>query len=203
MAIIELAHIGLKNGLTATDPELKKNLKEVKRVIEEYSKLQTLFYTQVDDPSTMFVIGAWDSKDHHQNGFDGSPQQGEILGLIKDQMEIDWMHYMDVDASSIPLDAPILAIVRVGFAKHGVDRTDFDVQAGSRLADIGAARYGAAAAWNIRKDKHERDVRVHFSGWESIEEGTEAMANNIAHVHPFRSAPAELSFFFVKRAELD
>ena len=202
MAIIELAHISLK-GLTATDPQLKKNLKEVKRVIEEYSKLQTRFYTQIDDPSTMFVIGAWESKEHHQEGFDGSPQQGGILELIKDQMGIDWMHYMDVDPSSIPADAPVLAIVRVGFAKNGVDRADFDSQAGSQTADIGAARYGAVAAWNIRKDKHERDIRVHFSGWENVEEGTEAMANNIANVKGFRSAPAELSFFFVKKAELE
>ena len=203
MTIIELAHIVLKDGLKADDAQLKKNLKEVKRVIEEYSKLQTLFYTQLDDPSTMFVIGAWESKDHHQHGFDGSPQQGEILELIKDQMDIDWMHYMDVEQSRIPLDAPVLSIVRTTFAKHGVNRTQYDQEFESQTPSLGGARHGSVAGWNIRKDKHERDVRVVFSGWDSIDEGTVAMVDTIEHVKLSRGVPTDLNFFFVKKAELD
>ncbi|KAJ9617158.1 hypothetical protein H2200_000879 [Cladophialophora chaetospira] len=203
MAIIELAHISLKDGLVATDPALKKNLKEVKRVIEEYSKLETHFVTQVDDPSSMFVIGAWETKEKHQNGFEGSPQQGQILELIKDQMGIDWMHYIDVEQSRIPLDAPVLAIIREVFAKHGVNRADFDQQFAAQTATISGARFGAVSGWNIRKDKHERDVRAHFSGWESVEEGTQAMVSTIEHVEGFRANPTELNFFFTKKAELD
>ncbi|OAP61573.1 hypothetical protein AYL99_03776 [Fonsecaea erecta] len=203
MAIIELAHITLKNGIQATDPQLKKNLKEVKRVIEEYSKLQTLFYTQIDDPSVLFVIGAWETKDHHQHGFDGSPQQAEILNLIKDQMGIDWMHYIDVDQSRIPLDAPVLAIIRETFAKHGVIRTQFDQEFASQTSSLGGARYGAVSAWNIHKDNKERDVRVNFSGWESVEEGTAAFVNTIEHIKGFRARPTDLNFFFATRTELD
>jgi hypothetical protein len=204
MAIIELALISLKNNLTATDPELKKNLQEVKRVIEEYSKLQTLFYTQLDDPSTLFVIGAWETTDHHQHGFNGSPQQAEILTLVKDQMDITWMHYIDVDQSQIPLSAPVLAIIKEIFAKHGVNRTDFDHQFASQTGSgIGGARYGAVSAWNIRQDKHERDVRVNFSGWENLEEATEAIAGTIEQVKGFRATPTDLNFFFVERTDLD
>lgn len=203
MAIIELAHISLKGGLTASDPQLKKNLKEVKRVIEEYSRLETHFFTQLDDPSAMFVIGAWESKDQHQNGFDGSPQQGQILDLIFDQMGIDWMHYIDIEQKNIPLDSPALGIVKETFAKNGVNRADFDQQFAAQTPAIGGARFGALSGWNIRKDKHERDVRVHFSGWESVEEGTEAMVTTIEHVQGFRANPTELNFFFVKKAELD
>ena len=204
MAIIELAHISLSNGITAADPTLKKNLKEVKRVIEEYSQLQTLFYTQLDDPSKMFVIGAWETKDHHQHGFDGSPQQGQILDLIKDQLGIDWMHYCDVDQSSIPLDAPVLAIIKETFAKYGVNRTDFDQQFASQTSGgIGSARFGAVSAWNIPKDKHERDVRVNFSGWENLEEATGAITNTIEKVSGFRAVPTELNFFFIERTKLD
>lgn len=203
MAIIELARISLKNGLTADDTQLKKNVKEVKRVIEEYSKLPTIFYTQLDDPSTMFVIGAWPNKDAHQHGFNGSPQQGKILELIKDQMAITWMHYMDVDQTKIPLDAPVLAIIREQFAKHGVNRTVFDQEFAAQTSTLGGARYGAVSAWNIPKDKHERDVRVNFSGWLSSEEATTAMVNTIEHVQGFRAVPTELNFFFVTRTELD
>jgi hypothetical protein len=203
MAIIELAFISLKGDLRADDPQLKKNLKEVKRVIEEYSRLQTLFYTQLDDPSKMFVIGAWETMEQHQNGFDGSPQQGQILELIKDQMAIDWMHYIDVEQSSIPLKAPVLAIIKETFAKHGVNRVDFDHQFAAQTDRIGGARYGAVSAWNIRKDKHERDIRVHFSGWESVEEATEAITHTIEHVQGFRANPTELNFFFAGLTQLD
>ena len=203
MAIIELAHITLTNGVTASDPQLKKNLKEVKRVIEEYSKLQTLFYTQIDDPSTMFVIGAWESKEKHQHGFDGSPQQGQILELIKDQMGIDWMHYIDVEQSRIPLDAPVLSIIREEFAQTGVNRTLSDQEFASQTASLGGARYGAISAWNISKDENERDIRVNFAGWESIEEATTAIVATIGHVKGFRTMPTELNFFFVKKADLD
>lgn len=203
MAIVELAHISLKNGLTASDPGLKKNLKEVKRVIEEYSKLQTLFYTQIDDPTIMFVIGAWESKDQHQHGFNGSPQQGKILDLIKEQMGIDWMFYIDVDQSKIPLDAPVLAIIREQFAKDGVNRVLFDQEFATQTQSISGARHGAVSAWNIPKDQHERDVRVNFSGWESPEEATTAMVSTIEQVKGFRAVPTELNFFFVQRAELN
>ena len=75
MAIIELALITLRNNLTPTDTLLKKNLREVKRVIENFSHLPTIFYNRLDDPSTMFVISAWETMDHHHLGFNGSPAQ--------------------------------------------------------------------------------------------------------------------------------
>jgi hypothetical protein len=203
MAIIELAHITLTNGVKATDLDLKKNLKEVKRVIEEYSKLTTLFYTQVDDPTVMFVIGAWESQEKHQHGFDGSPQQGEILKLIKDQMGIDWMHYMDVEQSQIPLDAPVLAIVKETFAKHGVNKTQFDQDFAHQTPALSGARFGAVAAWNLKKNKHERDVRMHFSGWQDVDEATGAISATIENFQRARANPADLNFFFVKQTVLD
>ena len=203
MAIVELAHITLTNGLKAEDSELKKTLKEVKRVTEEYSKLQTLFYTQIDDPTKMFVISAWESKDHHQHSFDGSPQQSQILGLKEDQIEVDWMHSMDVAQSRIPLDAPVLAIIKDSFAKHGVNRTQFDQEFATQTLSLGGARHGAISAWNLRKNKHERDVRVNFSGWETIDEATDAIVSSIGEVKGWRNVPTELNFFFTKRAQLD
>lgn len=202
MAIIELAHISLKNGLTASDPDLQSNLKQVKRVIEEYSQLQTLFYTQLDDPSTMFVIGAWESKDKHQHGFDGSPQQKQILGLIKDQMGIDWMHYMDVEQSRIPLQAPVLVLVKIVVPKS-THKASFDQDFAAGTASLGGARHGAVAAWNIDKDHKEETVRVHFSGWDSLEEATEGIANTVEHTKRSRAQPSELSFFFTERAVLE
>src|ERR1700759_3306220 len=112
MAIIELVHCQLKNDVTSDNPKLRKNLKEVKRLIEKYSGLQTVFYSQVNDPTVIFLIAAWESKDKHQHVFVESPYQGEIMNLIKDQVEVDWTYCMDVEQTKIPLEAPVLAIIK-------------------------------------------------------------------------------------------
>ncbi|KIV86204.1 hypothetical protein PV11_01832 [Exophiala sideris] len=182
MAIIELAHISLKSGLIATDPQLKRNLKEVKRVIEGYSKLQTLFYTQ--------------------HGFSGSPEQNKILSLVKDQMDIDWMHYIDVDQARLPLDARVLVIVKAVVPRETHKRI-FDQDFAAGTSSLGGARYGALAAWNIPKDDYEDVVRVHFSGWDNVEEATEGIANTVEHTQRMRARPEELNFFFTERSELD
>ncbi|KAL6249627.1 hypothetical protein RBB50_003480 [Rhinocladiella similis] len=202
MAIIELAHISLKDGVTATDPMLKKNLKEVKRVIEEYSKLITLFYTQVDDPTSMFVIGAWETKDKHQHGFNGSPQQGEILELVKDQMDIDWMHYMDIEQSRIPLDAPVLMMVKSVFTRH-VHRLALDNEFAQRTSTLGGARHGAVLSWNIPQHDKEDAVRVHFSGWDTMDEAVESVTSIIANGKGFIEQTLESSLFLIERTVLD
>ncbi|KIX09765.1 uncharacterized protein Z518_00846 [Rhinocladiella mackenziei CBS 650.93] len=202
MAIIELAKINLKGGITASDPLLMMNTKEVKRVIEEYSKLQTLFYTQIDDPTVMFVIGAWESKDQHQHGFEGSPQQDEIYGLIKGQMEIEWMHYMDIEQSRIPINAPVLAMIKETLPSD-IQKTAFDHEFVTRTQRLGGAHYGAVSAWNLLKDDTEATVRVNFSGWESIKDATEGIVNTVEDVKKFRTRPSELNFFFVERTRLD
>ncbi|EXJ91878.1 hypothetical protein A1O3_00428 [Capronia epimyces CBS 606.96] len=202
MAIIEFAHISLKNGLTASDQTLKNNTKEVKRVIEEYSSLPTLFYTQIDEPSIMFVIGAWESKDKHQYGFNGSPQQDKILELIQDQMGIDWMHYMDVDQARIPVDAPVLAIIKETLPRH-THQMAFDQDFARATQTLGDARYGAVSAWNIRKDEHEETVRANFSGWQSIDEAMKGIGSTIEDAKKFRVNPTGLDFFFLERTQLE
>ena len=45
------------------------------------------------------------------------------------------MHYIDVEQSKIPLDAPVLAIIKEAFAKYGVNKTDFDLQFDSQTGE--------------------------------------------------------------------
>ncbi|KAK5283595.1 hypothetical protein LTR40_001500 [Exophiala xenobiotica] len=158
----------------------------------------------------MFVIGAWESKDQHQRGFDGSPQQDEILDLIKEQMGIDWMHYMDVEQSRIPLNAPVLGILKT-VHNEDVQKLAFDNEfaAGtSTTLGMGGARHGAVSAWNIPKDDNDKEdaavaVRVHFSGWDSVDEAMGAVTGAVALTKRFRQQPLEVGFFFTERTELD
>ncbi|KEF53394.1 uncharacterized protein A1O9_10369 [Exophiala aquamarina CBS 119918] len=202
MAIIELAHVQLKDGLTTSDPVLLKNLKAVKSVIEKHSKLPTQFFEQTDDPTMLFMVGAWPNKETSQHGFNGSPHQGEILDLVKDQMGIDWVHYMDIDQNAIPIHAPLLAIVKGEFPKH-VNRAIADQDFKTIAQGLGETRYAAVSAWNLRKDKHEPDVKVHFSGWESLDKATEGLVGLIENPHDFTAEPTLVNIFVTKKVELD
>src|SRR5450432_3629407 len=110
MAIIELAHVKLLGGISVSDTSLQQNMQKVTEVIEGYNHLKNLFYVEVEDPSVLYVIGAWQSQEQHQRGFNGSAAQDKILELVKDQMDIDWMYYIDVQQSKIPINAPVLEI---------------------------------------------------------------------------------------------
>ncbi|RVX71277.1 hypothetical protein B0A52_04851 [Exophiala mesophila] len=202
MAILELGHIRLATGLESSDATVLQKLLTVKQGIEAYSGLPTYFYQQVDDSSMLFVFGAWSSKDSHQHGYNGSPQQTQTLASVKDQMTIDWMQYMDIDHESLPVHAPVLGLIKETLPKH-VNKTAFDQNFAEVTQNLGGARYGAVSAWNLRKDKHEPDIRVHFSGWESIDEAMTAMIDIIEHAEGFQVKPTSLNILFATPINLD
>lgn len=202
MAILELGHIQLASGLQSSDAAVLQKLQLVKQGVEHYSGLPTYFYEQVDDSSMLFVFGAWSSKDKHQHGYNGSPQQAQVLASVKDQMKIDWMQYMDIDHESLPIHAPVLGLIKETMPKH-VNKTAFDQNFAEVTQSLGGARYGAVSAWNLRKDKHEPDIRVHFSGWDNTDEAMTAMVDIIEHAEGFQVKPTSLNILFATQIRLD
>jgi hypothetical protein len=103
MGIIELAQIQLLAGNTANTPLLIENLKQVKKVIEDFSGLPTNFVVDQDDNTILYVIGGWETVDQHLKGFSGSAEQNKILDLIKEQMTITWQYYVHINYDNVPL----------------------------------------------------------------------------------------------------
>jgi len=171
MAITEFAHMTLKHGLTSTDPNIRANLQDMRRIVEKYNNLPVRFFSQIDDPTIMVVLAAWESQAQHQHGFNGSATQNQILELVRNQLSFDWMHYMDIEQKSIPTDAPVLAVVKQTTPR--ADHTDGDWDSARAVTGAG---HGAVTAWNLSKDPQEADVRVSFSGWESMDEAKTALA---------------------------
>jgi hypothetical protein len=169
MAIIEFVHVKLVGGLTVSDPVLRQNMQKVTEVIEGYNHLRTLLYAEVDNPSALYVIGAWESQEQHQKGFSGSPDQAMIMELVKDQMDIDWSYYLDLEQSTLPLDAPILEM------KKYILPTDADKEAFSKALVAGgqhpkAGSQGSIGGWNLPKSDGEEAVWVQFTGWKTVDE---------------------------------
>ena len=174
MTIIELAAIKLKPGISIDDPQLLKSLVKTKQIIEDYNHLTHVFYSQVEDPTVLYVIGSWESPDQHSKGFSGSPGQMEILELGKEYLSgISWMHYIDVELPKLPLDAPILTIRRY-FVKPGVEKQSFVEACKLGRRKLKELAQGSVGAWNLPKDEQEKNVCVQFAGWKSLEDEREA-----------------------------
>ncbi len=174
MTIVELACLKLKPGLTSDDTVLLKCLVKTKQILEDYSHLPTLFYSQVEDPTIMYVIGSWETPDQHSKGFSGSEGQMEILNLGKDLLAgIPWMYYLDVEHPKLPLDAPMLAIRRY-FLKTGVEKQSFIEACKLGRRKLKELAQGSVGAWNLPKDEQEKNLWVQFAGWNSLEDEREA-----------------------------
>ena len=163
MAIIELAHVKLLGGISISDSRLRQNMQQVTEVIEGYNHLKNLFYIEVEDPSILYVIGAWESQQQHQKGFNGSEDQGKILELVKDQMDIDWMYYIDLEQSKIPLEAPVLEISKYTL-QSPANKGPFNKALAEEMRSHDAHIEGSVGGWNLPKSEGEEAVWVQFSG---------------------------------------
>jgi hypothetical protein len=179
MAIIEIAHVKLLGGISISDPGLRQNMQKVTEVIEGYNHLRNLFYVEVEDPSILYVIGAWESQEQHQNGFNGSPDQGKILELVQDQMDIDWMYYIDVEQSKIPIDAPVLEIRKYALPSNA-DKPTFNKFLAAERLDLETQTEGSVGGWNLPKSDGEEAVWVQFSGWKSVDDHANAIGDSRA-----------------------
>lgn len=177
MVIIELAHVNLLDGIKTSDPSLRQNMQKVTEVIEGYNHLKNLFYVEVEDPSVLYVIGAWESREQHQKGFCGSLAQDKILTLVKDQMNIDWMYYIDVEQSQIPIDAPVLEIKRY-FLAANADKQRFHEALAAGGLHLKTQNEGLVGAWNLPKRDGEEVLWVQFTGWRSVEDHLNAAGDD-------------------------
>jgi hypothetical protein len=173
MAIIEFVHVKLVGGLTVSDPVLRQNMQKVTKVIEDYNHLRTLLYVEVDNPSVLYVIGAWESQEQHQKGFSGSPDRAMIMELVKDQMDIDREYYLDLEQSTLPLDAPILEIKKY-ILPTGADKEAFNKALAAGGQHPKAGSQGSVGAWNLPKSDEEEALWVQFTGWKTVDEYTNA-----------------------------
>jgi hypothetical protein len=90
------------------------------------------------------------------------------MNLIKDQLEIDWVYYMDVEQLKIPLDALVLVIIKAVLLMH-TTKTVFDQDFALKTKTLSGARYGTISAWNIRKyTKRPSSGRISLAGNQSM-----------------------------------
>jgi hypothetical protein len=162
MPVLEVTQLRLKR-LSADSPQLLHILSDVRDKLQTKSQ----FYTCVQDPTTLYILGIWRDLKQHLD-FLASPTRDEILGPQESFLEFQWsVHIEFEDMSSLPLDAPVLAIERLSVEEDYVGAVD---QAAKRyvqhLQDNNPFR--AAYGWRCDELFGSREVLI-FSGCETVQ----------------------------------
>ncbi|KAF2127276.1 hypothetical protein P153DRAFT_368588 [Dothidotthia symphoricarpi CBS 119687] len=162
MPVLEVTQLRL-NKLRADDPTLLKNLSTVRDKLQTSSQ----FYSCIQDPTLLYILGIWPSLAAHQE-FLASPAREEILGPQEEMLQFQWTVHMELDGmSSLPLDAPILAIERFSVDGSAVEAFE---QAAMRHAQHGKGNHSfkVAHGWQCDATVGSHEALV-FSGWESTQ----------------------------------
>ncbi|KAF2117569.1 hypothetical protein BDV96DRAFT_611322 [Lophiotrema nucula] len=159
MPILEVTLLQLK-GVPASDPTLLVTLSNVRGKLQTDSR----FYNSIEDPTKIYILGIWPSLEaHHQ--FLNSPARVEVLGPQEGLLEFVWTVHMEMDAmSSLPLDAPVLAIAGLFIKADSTDAFEQKV-ARHRHTIVDATKpYNVVNGWRCDPEpgKHES---LMFTGW--------------------------------------
>jgi hypothetical protein len=200
MPVTELALLRLRPGTSLSDHSFRSKLAEAKRVMETYSnnlattvhhptanpthintedipkpapdQHQFFYYSQHEDPSHLYIIGSWPSAAMHRQSFIPSAENQELLSKFKDDISVESMFHVEIEQSSVPLDAPVLAIGQhwitpsnnAGFEEAFEDNRHHLEHFSTRKL---------AGGWRHEKEERpdggQKDVFVLFSGWDDVD----------------------------------
>ena len=183
MTVVEFAILHVNPGIIPTHPSLLTNLAACKRVMEGFTQRPFYYLRQREDPSVIYALGEWPSVEFHNTSFVGSPAYRELVTLLAPFVGIELLVHVDVDARTLPLDAPVISIGR-----HSVPPTRlaaFQKAFGENKQHLDgyvSRDRKPTGGWRVERGDDGCEEWILFCGWETIEEhfgfaSTEAFAN--------------------------
>ncbi|KAJ4292353.1 hypothetical protein N0V90_009014 [Kalmusia sp. IMI 367209] len=162
LAVLEVTQLRLK-GVAPDDPSLHKNLSLVRGIL----RTQSVFYSCIQDPTLLFILGIWPSLEAHRE-FLASSRAAEVLGPQEAMLDFVWSAHMELDAmAALPLDAPVLSLTRRTVKGHDVDAYD-KTWAKERRAMLEGSKHRVASGWRLDAAPGTHEFII-FAGWESAE----------------------------------
>ncbi|EEP78530.1 predicted protein [Uncinocarpus reesii 1704] len=182
MPITEIALLHLKPTVTIDDAPVRSSLRAAKLAMESFTGYPFHFYTQVDDPSYIYVVGSWATVAQHAEEWIPSQKNQEILASVRDLLDVDWMFHVDIDqfatgdspAGVMPVLAPTLEITRhfVQAGKAQVFLAKFE-ESRESLAEFTAPQ-PVCGGWRIDREREagnngmEKEEFLLFCGWRDV-----------------------------------
>ncbi|KAI8934445.1 hypothetical protein NX059_009177 [Plenodomus lindquistii] len=162
MPTLEITQLRLK-GIAVDDPVLLENLSDVRTKLETHSR----FYSCIEDPELIYILGIWPTLTAHLD-FLASPARGKVLGPQEDILQFCWTAHLELDSmSSLPLDAPVLAIERLSFGGDPQDPLEhYPAKHAYELSDNHPFKVKHGWRCDPTVGSHELFI---FSGWKDVQ----------------------------------
>jgi heme-degrading monooxygenase HmoA len=185
MPVLEVTQLQLK-GVAPTDPALLETLSSVRGILQT----QSVFYSCVEDPTLVFILGLWESLEAHRE-FLASFRAAEVLGPQESMMEFRWSGHVELGAmAELPLGAPILAVER-----RRVRDGDVDAYVKAAVVEKGdlreRSRHEVVSGWRVDAAPGVREALV-FTGWETAQDYAARQTTNYVNGQAATSATHEV-----------
>jgi len=157
----------LRPDITLADRSLRKHLDTSKRTAQAYTDSPFEFFSQIEDPSVIYIIAEWESPESHMEGSIPKPANQELLTMLGDLVDFKSLFHIDEVRGSLPWHAPIISIQRE-FVKDG------QREAYGRIFDVvepyirqSDAPHSYLHGWRMER-RSNKDEAVLISGWEDV-----------------------------------
>ncbi|KZT38270.1 hypothetical protein SISSUDRAFT_1047212 [Sistotremastrum suecicum HHB10207 ss-3] len=110
MPVIELATLEIKGG-SEPGAQLLAQLKSGGAAQAQWSNYPVYFFSDVEQPSTIYLVGGWDSVDAHEEWIVSSKNQKIMAGLIP-LLDVKDLSHIQGDVSIVSPDTQLLVIKR-------------------------------------------------------------------------------------------
>jgi hypothetical protein len=91
MPVTELALLRTKKQLSP-----QSALNQAQQAQKDFSTYPVNLLIPLDDSSSIYLVGGWDSPGQHYNEWIPSSTNQELLRILRDEVEVGWMFHIDV-----------------------------------------------------------------------------------------------------------
>ncbi|KAF2690794.1 hypothetical protein K458DRAFT_438588 [Lentithecium fluviatile CBS 122367] len=162
MPVVEVTQLRLR-GVAPDSPALLQNLSSVRGIL----KTQSEFYSCIEDPTLIFILGLWPSLEAHQD-FLASPRAAEVLGPQEGMLEFRWAVHIALDAmASLPLEAPLVAMTRRQVTDDDLDAYD-KAFATEKQAILESSKHKVVHGWRLDAAPGTNEALL-ITGWETAQ----------------------------------
>ncbi|GAQ03239.1 hypothetical protein ALT_0560 [Aspergillus lentulus] len=172
--VTEIALLRLKSNPPSAS--FKALLLEGIKAQAEFSSYPVYLFTQVEDPSLIYLVGGWDSAQQHYDEWIPSATNQGIMAELSSEMELVGLSHVDGDAArqgELLADAPVVAVGRYFMSaekKEGFDRVFEGLQ--RHLEEV-TKPLPIFKGWKVEKEEGKEEF-VLFSGWAEVQQHSES-----------------------------
>ncbi|PKX95463.1 uncharacterized protein P174DRAFT_133177 [Aspergillus novofumigatus IBT 16806] len=168
--VTEIALLRLKSNPPSAS--FKALLLEGIKAQAKFSSYPVYPFSQVEDPSLIYLVGGWDSAQQHYEDWIPSATNQGIMEQLSSEMELVWMFHVDGDAARLGEllgEAPVVAVGRYFMSAEKKERFSRVFEGVQRHLEEVTKALPIFKGWRVEKEEGKEEF-VLFSGWTEMQQ---------------------------------